>query len=391
MFAPGSSLPSALIFLVAALSFADTLEETLAQAHKLRRSGRATEAVELLEAARSAHADQEAPGDLAGLDGLLGALLLDLGQVGRARTLAAGLAHHDGSNYRALVFLGRFAAEEDGDLDGALQSYRQAARLEARPLDALQGQIAVFLERRQFGKAAKRAEAIAEFDKETGSRLLGDIYLAQADVLRNGGAEMLPLAISRYRMALQQRPTDLDIVRKLLEVLLLTLHFDEALDLNAAAFASEAQRGELLLWNGRIHESAKDINAARNAFRESYSLQPENGLACLHLARLALSDGQADTAREWLDRAIDVMGESPRSLVLLAEVHNGLGDAEAALSCLTRAVASQPGNAGAHYQRARTLLRLGRRKEGAAAMERFRSIKKAAQPAIDDNESRGND
>lgn len=374
-----SGLRCALLTLAAATLTADTLEETLAQARKLRRLEQEPAAIELLESARETSGAQPA------IDGLLGTLYLDVGQIGKARSLAEGLADQDGTNYRALLFCGRFAEDEDGDLERALQWYRQAAKIKSQPLEALERQVALFLTRSQFGKAAKRAESIAAFDPETGRQLLGDIYVAQADSARQGGAEMLPLAISRYRMALQQRPASLAIVRKLLDVLLLSIHLDEARELSDAAFAADDQRGERLFWSGRIHESARDIDAARRDYRESYSLQPAQGTVCLHLARLALSDGQTDTAREWLSRGIAAMGESPRSLVLMAEVHNGLGDEDAALSCLDRAVAIDRGNAGAHYQRARTLLRMGRRKEGAAAMERFRSIQQAARPPLDDD------
>ncbi|GEM_PF-2297269 len=375
-FVPG--LRCALLALSAMTVMADTLDETLAQARKLRRTDEQPAAIELLEAARNTLGAQPA------IDGLLGTLYLEVGQVSKARSLAEGLADQDGSNYRALLFCGRFAEDEDGDLERALQWYRQAAKVKAQPLEALESQVALFLTRSQFGKAAKRAESIAAFDPETGRQLLADIYMAQADGAKQGGAEMLPLAISRYRMALQQRPASLAIVRKLLDVLLLSIHLDEARELNDAAFAAEDQRAERLFWSGRAHESARDIEAARRDYRESYSLQPDQGTVCLHLARLALSDGQSDTAREWLSRAINAMGESPRSLVLMAEVHNGLGDGDAALSCLDRAIAIDRGNAGAHYQRARTLLRLGRRKEGAAAMQQFLAIQQAARPALDD-------
>ena len=372
------ALRCALLILAAAALTADTLDETLAQARKLRRLEQEPAAIELLEQARKTLGAQPA------IDGLLGTLYLDLGQIDKARSLAEGLADQDGTNYRALLFCGRFAMDEDGDLERALRWYRQAAKAKAQPLEALQRQVALFLSRSQFGKAAKRAESVAEFDQSTGRQLLADIYVAQADNARQGGAEMLPLAISRYRMALQQLPTNLAIVRKLLDVLLLSIHLDEARALNDAAFAGDDQRGERLFWSGRIHESARDIDAARRDYRESYSLQPEQGTVCLHLARLALSDGQTDTARDWLARGISSMGESPRSLVLMAEVHNGLGEGDAALLCLDRALAIDRGNSGAHYQRARTLLRMGRRKEGAAAMKQFMAIQQAARPALDD-------
>jgi len=354
------------------------VDELLDQARKLSRAGRETEAIALLEQARDAR------GSDAELDGQLGTLLLDIGQIGRARALAEGLSEYEGSSYRALIFVGRFAEEEDGDLDRALDAYRRATPLRSRPTDALKGQLSVFLAQARFGKAAKRAETIQAFNSALGQQLLGDVYLAQGDHLRQGGAEMLPIAASRYRMALQQRPTDLVIVRRLLEVLVLALHLDEASAINAAAFAADVHKAERLFWEGRVHESAKQVDAARRDYRASYEAQPDNGTTCLHLARLALSDGHTKTARDWLDLAIAAMGESPRSLLLKAEVHNGLGEFELALACLQSAVALDRGNAGAHYQLARTLLRLGRRDQGKAAMATFRAIQDAARPPVDD-------
>ncbi|MFT7463242.1 MAG: tetratricopeptide (TPR) repeat protein [Pseudohongiellaceae bacterium] len=374
-----SPLRWAAVILTTTLLVTDTVEETLAQARSLRRAGRDAEAVATLEQARRTHGPQQ------NIDALLGTLQLDLGQVGKARALAAELQQEELSTYRAAVFVGRFAAQEDGDLDQALAAYRSAAKLHARPLQALEGLIDIFLSRGQYGKAAKRGEAILEFDKALGRNWLGDIYLAQADSIRQGGAEMLPLAANRYRLALQQRPTDLLIVRKLLEVLLMSIHLDEAAELNAAAFAAADHAAERLFWTGRIHESSKDIAAARKAYRDSYSLQPQEGTVSLHLARLALSEGQSETAKTWLTLATTAMGESPRSLVLMAEVQNGLGDPQSALTCLNRAVAKDSGNAGAHYQLARTLLRLGQRRQGAEAMETFRSLQQAARPVIDDD------
>lgn len=371
-------LPTVLFALALLLPQPEAADELIDQARKLRRAGRAAEAITLLEQARAGRAAD------AELEGLLGTLLLDAGQVGRARELAAGLSDHDGSSYRALVFLGRYAEEEEDDLERALGAYRRATPLRPRPTDALKGQLSVFLARAQFGKAAKRAETIQAYDPAVGQQLLGDVYLAQGDHLRQGGAEMLPIAASRYRMALLQRPTDLLIVRRLLEVLVLSLHLEEAGDINAAAFAAEAHAAERLFWEGRIHESARQVDDARAAYRASYAARPDNGTTCLHLARLALSDGHGETAKEWLELAVAHMGESPRSLLLKAEVHNGLGQADQALSCLRRAVSLDRRSAGAHYQLALTLLKLGRREEGKAAMATFRAIQDAARPPVDE-------
>ena len=368
---------SALIIALLTLAGQAGDDALLEQARGLRRAERPEEAIALLEGA----ADRR--GADAELEGLLGTLLLEVGRLGDAQRLAESLAGREGESYRAHVFLGQLAERHD-DPEAALQSFRRAAGLKPRPIEALAGQVVALLALGREGQAVKRGEELAGLYPDTGRPLLARALVQQGNAIMLQGIELYGLATERFRRALAAQPDDHAILERLLEVLVLTLRIEEAQELVQGLLTAPGDATDRHYWLGRCHEAGREFEDARAEYLLALGEALEHGPSALQLARLALAEGHGDEARRWLGIARARLGESTRTLALQADVHQGLGELAEAEGLLRRLIAASPEDAGAHYQLARVLFRQGRREEGGVFMERFRELQLATRPVVHD-------
>lgn len=353
----------------------------LEQARTLRRASRLDEAITLLQQARPSrpHDDE--------LDGLLGGLLLDAGREAEALTVASPWAGYDGEGYRAHLLQAR-VSERQGDAERALLHWRRAEKLKDRPVEALVGQIALLRRQGRLGAALKRAQNLAGLHAELGGPLLAEILLEQGDRFLAQGAEQMGHAVERFQQALAAQPQDREVFVRLADTLLLSSRIEDAQALIGAQLSAQQDTVEKLFWLGRCHEAGRDFGRARQAYLAVRERDPQHAASALQLARLQLSDGDHQGARNWLAAASADGDRSARTLSLLAEVHLGLGELSQAEALLRQVRALSPNDTGAAYQLARVLYQQGRRDEGAAAMATFAELQRRTlqAQALDDSD-----
>jgi predicted O-linked N-acetylglucosamine transferase (SPINDLY family) len=102
-----------------------------------------------------------------------------------------------------------------------------------------------------------------------------------------------------------------------------------------------------LLDDGVALEGEGRIDDAERAYRAALAVEPGNPYALFNLGRLAYLRGQAPQARERLAEALRRKPDFADAQVVLASVHEALGDDQAALRCLETAVRLHPGYEGA--------------------------------------------
>src|ERR1043165_257521 len=124
-------------------------------------------------------------------------------------------------------------------------------------------------------------------------------------------------------------------------------------------------------------EGAGDARSAREAYRSALELDPANAYAHFNLGKLLHASGnpasQADAERE-LRAALESKPDFIDARVVLASVLEERGDAQGATETLERAVREHPDHAGAWFNHAVLLHRLGRIAEPEAAMRRAREL-----------------
>jgi len=122
--------------------------------------------------------------------------------------------------------------------------------------------------------------------------------------------------------------------------------------------AAAAQRH---LDEGIALEGAGRADDAERAYRNALEVQPKNPYALFNLGRLAHVRGQAGAARERLTEALSHAPGFVEAHVVLASVHEALGDDAAALRSLEAALRLRPEDEGARRHLALLCLKLGDR------------------------------
>jgi len=187
-------------------------------------------------------------------------------------------------------------------------------------------------------RALERAAALAPDDAETAHNLAMVRYEA-------GDFER---AAAAFRIALRSDPGLVASRHGLALTLIALRDFDEAIDLLAELVGDEA--GFLPAWVAlaAAHRHQGDRTAAREALDEALARDPADPDARKHSAGLERDEGRP----------------------------------EAALRGYESVLADRPDDVGAHYNRARLLILLGRVEEGYALYDRWRWAQYRANPAM---------
>lgn len=354
-----TGLAACLVLLLAAEPRAqDALDEPL----QLRRAGRADAALALVESQLAGGAQDDR------LQGLRGLLLLDLGRDQEAEQLARELAGYAGAEFRVHGFLGR-AALARGDTDAALALLQRA--LECKP-DAIEPAATLVQAQIAAGKlkaAIARAEQLEALAPELGRKLGAQAWVAQARRHRERGEEVIPLAVDDYRKALEKQPHDLEIVRLLTDTLIDLSFVDDARQLIAERFAGTEQALDRHYFTGRCHAARLEHEAAETELRAVLALDPQHVPALIELSKLALDDGRASQAREWLELATRTEPRSSRAWMMLGQASEDLAQDEAAEAAYRQACELSASNLKAQYLLGRLLVRTGRDAEGQSLLQ----------------------
>ena len=208
-----------------------------------------------------------------------------------------------------------------GDTQGAL-----AAGLQARALDedfaptyAFLGK--VYQDLGQYDLAENYLEQALSLDNSG---------LAAADALRNRGKLLSDQglyqdALTPYRLALQQAPTQTYIAVELAQNLVALNEIDEAIGVLTAALERNSTDASALWYLGTVHYRNGDPPRAMEYYSRCLDHNPEATLCLSYLGGLQWLDGDYATAANNLQRAIDLGSQDPDDFYQLANSLASLG------------------------------------------------------------------
>lgn len=209
-----------------------------------------------------------------------------------------------------------------GRLDEAQQSFCRAAVLDSTRVDAFQALVRLYLLRRDPEKAREWAERGAKGHPNDPEMmgLYGDALARAGDVDQ---ARTVWLGLGHIE------PTDAEAVRTL-----------------SYTYVRAAER------SGRAADQAQ----ADRYYRRALYLDPLNVTAAAGLSRCLLVQGRVQPALHWAQRAVGIDPKNPELYVMLGDVQEKAGEADAARESWKRAYEIDPNN----YHAASRMLRAGK-------------------------------
>jgi tetratricopeptide (TPR) repeat protein len=341
-------------------------------------------------------------------------------------------AKHTDTSWLTYKNLGA-ARWHEGDLEGAIEAYRIARRI--NPV-AIELNLATLLIR-----TGRHEEAVRDLDQILGEHP----SLASAHALYGralAGMGDLDQAILRYRTALELEPDDQEIRKELVDVLRDAGRLDEAIRELELVLLVQPDQPDLLVKLGRILRDAGRQDEADDRFAQAIRLKPElresldaegitvdesllqapqqkpqdidtadieavirradqlaqvgqhreaaelyrkvlrshptDAVTHYKLGQVLSADGQYDPAIKAYNRAIELSPDFALAYVGLGNTYRALNDPHNALKSYQHAARADPNLIAAHYDAATVLDHLGRTKEAISAMRRALELAKAA-------------
>lgn len=145
---------------------------------------------------------------------------------------------------------------------------------------------------------------------------------------------------------------------------------EEARDLYRQAVELAPALPAAHLNHGIALEALGDAAAARGCYQRVLALEPGHPFGAYNLAKLEYIEGRRDEAQRLLQVALAGKADFVQAWILLSNVHDAAGDLQQALAAIDQAVRLAPDLAGAHFNRAGLLRRLGHRDEAEASARR---------------------
>jgi tetratricopeptide (TPR) repeat protein len=263
------------------------------------------------------------------------------------------------------------------DTDGAVQAYRDAARLDPAAGEPL-AELAELYARagRAQDAIAVAEEALArEPDNRSAHRVLGLAYAAAAST-REGTREDVDRSIEHLEQARDSVVPDLQVELTLGRFYLRTVATDEAIalleDLSkdqlaygpASLLLAEAYQqagrhddalrtleeavgstrptSRMLARLGELYEQARRWRDAAEAYRGAVALNPRSARVRRRLAAAWLEAGEAARARDVLEGVLEMRPRDEASYHMLAEVELALANFDAAESAARRLIELEP-------------------------------------------------
>lgn len=133
---------------------------------------------------------------------------------------------------------------------------------------------------------------------------------------------------------------------------------------------AETHRADVLLSIGRAYEALGRPDSARTAYEQAAAHAPASGQAFMRLANILRDQGRFSEARDYAEQGLALDPKNTDYQFMLASILSQSGEMEAALPYFERVLEAEPHHYWALYTYGQTLVRLGRREEGAATLER---------------------
>ncbi len=177
------------------------------------------------------------------------------------------------------------------------------------------------------------------------------------------------VAMERLQQAARERPRDSSVLLTLGNALAEAGETVRAVEVYGAILAMDAACGHA--WNnlGNIFVGLKDMEGALACFQNAVRLLPDEATAHYSFGRALALVGRETEALEHLSQACALDPDRPDAWITLGNVHQYLGQWDAALRCFDRALALRPGWAEPHVNRAVVLLNQGEFRRGWAEYE----------------------
>ena len=306
--------------------------------------------------------------------------------------------------------VGRYL-EGEGDLDGAIRSYRDAAELDVVSAEIL-GELASLYARRNKGEealATAREALVREPVNLTAHRVIGLIFADRAQG-RNGTPDDTATAIKHLDQARDTILPDFqveltlarlylftgasnDAIRLLEELLEDEVGFSEAAILLAQAYEKTGRIAKALatlegvVRDGRpssralrrlggLYERGERWSEAAEIYKRSILQNPRSIGTRRRLANALIKDGQTELAREVLRELVTIRPKDAASLYLLTQVELDINNFEEAETVARRLIEVEPNDIRGAYALSRVF---GRRREYQQVIEVLEPALKSAR------------
>ena len=287
-----------------------------------------------------------------------------------------------GEAYR-LFILGRHL-EREGDLDAAVQAYRDAADLDPETGEILAELSSLYARRNEATDAIRAANAalLAQPDNVTAHRILGLVYAARAggreagpesttlalDHLEQARGTLLPdiqveLTLARLYLGVGRSDEGIAVLETLLEdemglseaAQLLSEAYeesgrtDDAVAVIEGAVASGRPSSRLLRRLGELYGREGRWPEAIEAYESAVARNPRGSGALRELATALRQSGRLEEGRDVLKRLTTTNPNDGAALYQLSEVERELGNLDAAAVAAENLMRAEPGGIRGPY------------------------------------------
>ncbi len=200
------------------------------------------------------------------------------------------------------------------------------------------------------GQTARARKALERFIERKGEPVAG---ASQAAELAEGAGQP-ELARSFRAQAVAAAPTDFEVLRPYLDLLLQGGRREEALAA-VAAYRRQAPPLEAHFLAGQWYQAHGEPKAAVEAYEHALRVSPSRSVVLLRLAEIHREAGDAAARRSALQRFVSRAPDRVAALRKVAGIYADSGEIDVALKQLDEAQALQPKDASLQMERARIL------------------------------------
>ena len=304
-------------------------------------------------------------------------VLLSLSVNLEAQPAAEGVPAEQQAEAYRLFMLGRFL-EDEGDADGAIRSFREAAELDIHSGEPLAELASLFSRARRREEAVTAARSALEREPVnlTAHRILGLIYSSIANDqdgtiadateaithLEQARGTLLPdlqveLTLARLYLIAERSPDAIELLEALQQrglgsgqsVLLLSHAYEQvgrgedALTVIEAAVTNGQPSFRMYERLGELYERQQRWDDAVVAFRRAVSRNVRSASVRRRLANALVSSGDPSSARDVLRDLLEMRPRDARALVLLSDVELSLNNFQAAENVARQLIELEPG------------------------------------------------
>ncbi len=260
-----------------------------------------------------------------------------------------------------------------GNYKLAVRFYDRAVELDPSNLDLMKALVRSYYRARNYEKAERVALKALEKDPN-----LHEVRVVLA--LIKGKRGKVDEGLRDVEYVLLRDSSNIEALKARAELFLLKNDYERAIKAIEKAIFIQSRNVELQYERAWLYERMGDLAKAKEGYKVALSLDPDYAPALIALARIAIREGDTETARAYLAKVS--AGDVPADrLVEIGGFYESTGDMDRALEYYERAVAKDPNFVDARIAAARILLARGELKKAA---EYFRA---ALSAAPDDREA----